>query len=112
MTRHTRRVFCTMAGAAFAVPAVAVRAHENHRHPVQIHRFKFQPEPIEINSGDWVIWENRDVAPHTATSDEDLFDTGELGRGDTAAQQFNTPGRYDYFCAFHPHMKGAVIVRG
>ena len=101
-----------MAGAAVAVPAGVVRAHKNHRHPVQVQMFRFQPEIIEISSGDWVVWENLDVAPHTATSSEGHFDTGELARGDTAAHQFSTPGRYDYFCAYHPHMKGAVIVRG
>jgi plastocyanin len=102
-----------MGGAlALAVLPRALRAHEaTHEIEVRIARFAFDPARIEILVGDSVTWTNDDLAPHTATAVDGAWDTGALDRGDAGRITFETAGEHPYFCAFHPHMKGAVIVR-
>ena len=58
-----------------------------------------------------MTWTNRDSAPHTATAkDRDVLQSGTLNQGATYTQTFDTAGTYDYFCEFHPNMKGVVNV--
>ncbi|MFM9975611.1 MAG: cupredoxin family copper-binding protein [Beijerinckiaceae bacterium] len=78
---------------------------------VGIARFNFGPSRIEIFVGDSVTWINADFAPHTATADDGAWDTGALERHARGRITFNAPGTYHYFCVFHPHMKGTVVVR-
>jgi len=90
----------------------AARTHEGtHEIAVSIARFTFDPDRIEIFVGDSVTWTNEDLALHTATAEDGAWDTGALDRGGTGRITFETAGEHRYFCAFHPHMRGAVLVR-
>jgi len=90
----------------------AARTHEGtHEIAVSIARFTFDPDRIEIFVGDSVTWTNEDVAPHTATAEDGAWGTGALDRGGAGRITFETAGEHRYFCAFHPHMRGAVLVR-
>lgn len=77
---------------------------------MRVARFAFDPARIEILAGDSVTWINDDLAPHTATAEAGAWDTGTLERDGRARITFETPGEHSYFCAFHPHMKGTVLV--
>ncbi len=77
---------------------------------VRIDKFAFQPGSMTIKRGDTVRWTNMDAAPHTATSADGNWDTGGLGKQETASMAFQRSGIYPYFCAFHPHMKGQILV--
>ena len=55
--------------------------------------------------------ENRDTAAHTWTSVDGVFDSGNLGNGDTFTFTFDTPGEYEFFCSIHPDMKGSITVQ-
>ena len=77
---------------------------------VDISDFKFGPEAITVGAGDTVTWTSTDDAPHTATADDSSFDTGDLGKGDTAEATFDEPGTYTYYCRFHAFMNGTVVV--
>jgi len=79
-------------------------------HRVVIERFAFRPRELELRVGDQVEWINLDLAPHTASAGDGGWDSGELGREAIFRQRFTAPGRVDYFCAFHPMMRGAVTV--
>lgn len=110
---QTRRQFGALLGATLlAFPALrAPRAHEASLvHSVDIKAFRFEPETIEIATGDSVEWINHDLAPHTATGTTFDWDTGTLEKGMIHLISFETPGTYEYFCAFHPHMKARVVV--
>ncbi|MGH1416816.1 MAG: cupredoxin domain-containing protein [Pelagimonas sp.] len=110
---QTRRQFGTLLGATlFAFPTLrASRAHDASLiHSVDIKAFRFEPEMIEIATGDTVEWTNHDLAPHTATGTTFDWDTGTLEKGASQLVSFEAPGTYEYFCAFHPHMKARVIV--
>ena len=75
---------------------------------VSMSNFAFSPDAIRINVGDAVTWTNLDNVPHTVTGDN--FDSGTLDQGQTYQHAFVEPGTYEYYCNFHPGMKGTVIV--
>jgi plastocyanin len=81
-------------------------------HTVIIKRFKFVPETLTIKAGDTVVWINKDLAPHTATSDveEDRWDTERLNKNEEKAITFTDIGSQKYFCLYHPNMRGEIIV--
>ncbi|MEL7153759.1 MAG: cupredoxin family copper-binding protein [Pseudomonadota bacterium] len=91
------------------MPAATAAAAKTHR--VRITKFTFQPAVLTIFAGDKVEWINEDFAPHTATERETgAWDTGELGKGEAAGVTFDAQGSYDYYCVFHPHMRGRIVV--
>src|SRR5262249_20125973 len=59
-----------------------------------------------------VTWTNNDATFHTATSDQQIFDTGTINPGTTSAPvTFNTPGAFSYHCIFHSSiMTGTITV--
>lgn len=77
---------------------------------VEIRSFRFDPDHLTIRTGDTVEWLNRDLAPHTATEIDGARDTGRIDRGGTGRITFEQAGDFDYFCAFHPHMRGRITV--
>jgi plastocyanin len=103
----TRRVL--LAGAA-ALPLLPGLALAQTRHAVRIAGMAFNPADIAIRAGDSVVFTNEDGAPHTATAEDGSWDTGRLDRGASAELGFSSPGAYPYRCAFHPSMRGRVIV--
>lgn len=80
---------------------------------VSIDNFTFTPAEITVQAGTNVEWTNNDDIPHTVTdaNDPKTNRSPALDTGDTYARQFDKPGRYEYFCALHPHMRGTLIVK-
>ena len=79
---------------------------------VTIRLLKYSPDRIEIRTGETIEWANRDLTPHTITSQGagDL-DSGSINAGAAWRHTFAQPGTFPYYCTFHPEMKGAVVVR-
>jgi plastocyanin len=77
---------------------------------VEIADFAYDPEPVRVQTGGKVIWQNMDPAPHTATADDGSFDTGTIEQGKIKSETFKEPGTYTYFCEIHPTMHGTVEV--
>lgn len=63
-----------------------------------------------MKAGTKVTWTNNDGAPHTVTSDSGAFGSQTLNQGNTFSFTFTSAGTFPYHCAFHPGMKGTVIV--
>jgi plastocyanin len=78
---------------------------------IDISDFKYMPAAVTVSAGTKVTWTNSDDAAHTATADDDSFDTGDLDRGDSKTITLDEPGTYSYFCRFHPFMKATVEVQ-
>jgi len=92
-------------GSASAPSGEAQRAEK-----VEIVEFTYDPDPVTVQTGGKVIWQNEDTAPHTATADDGSFDTGTLERGKLKSETFKQAGTYPYFCEIHPTMTGTVEV--
>jgi plastocyanin len=90
---------CGGAGPAPRTRAVAIRA------------FRYVPARVEAAVGDTLVWSNRDVVPHTATADGGGWDTGSIPAGGEGRVVVRRSGRQGYVCAFHPNMKGVLVVR-
>jgi len=91
-----------------SAPAPSGEAQRSEK--VKIVEFTYQPEPVVIQTGGKVTWQNEDMAPHTATADDGSFDTGTLERGKLKSETFKEAGTFSYFCEIHPDMKGTVEV--
>jgi hypothetical protein len=48
--------------------------------------------------------------PHTATSEDDAFDSGNLDEGQSFSFTFTEPGTYQYRCDYHSDMTGTIVV--
>src|SRR5579875_484855 len=69
-------------------------------------------QTVVISKGTTVIWVNQDDTTHTATSNNNIWDTGILAPGTSSKPvTFNTDGNFPYFCQVHP-MQGAIQVVG
>ena len=93
------------AGDAPAPSGDAVRSAK-----VEIVDFAYEPDPVTIEAGGKVIWQNMDSEEHTATLDDGSFTTGALAEGKLKSESFKQPGTFTYFCEIHPDMKGTVEV--
>lgn len=88
----------------------AQRARKPVTHLVTIDATRFQPDTLTIRSGDVVIWINKDLIPHTASSQAGGFDSGTIGAGERWKQAFKNKGEFAYVCLFHPTMKAQLKV--
>jgi plastocyanin len=70
----------------------------------------FNPAQLNITPGTTVRFVNSDTEAHTATADNDLFDTGELEPGESLEIYFEGTGSVTYHCELHPDMKGSIVV--
>jgi plastocyanin len=99
----------TEAGAC-QIPLSAIGANKT---VVLIRNFTFFPDTVRISAGDEVTWINCETTVadfHTSTSDDGIWNSGALNRGEFYARTFTTAGDFEYFCEPHAFMQGAVIV--
>ena len=82
----------------------------NGQKTVNIYNHAFDPAQLNVASGTTVRFVNKDTEPHTATADNDLFDTGELEPGGSFKVYFEGSGTVTYHCELHPDMKGVIVV--
>jgi plastocyanin len=78
---------------------------------VHIKNFAFVPDTVNIVPGQTVRWVEDDDTPHTVTASDKSFDSGNLNKKDAWTYAFAKPGTYAYICAYHPYMKGKVVVK-
>lgn len=73
----------------------------------------FQPGETTVDVGTTVTWTNEDGVTHTTTSDDELWDSGNLSTDETFSFTFDEPGTYTYFCQIHPsQMQATIVVEG
>ncbi|HLX61741.1 MAG TPA: plastocyanin/azurin family copper-binding protein [Planctomycetota bacterium] len=67
---------------------------------------------IQIVAGDTVTWTNNGMEHHTATSDQGLWDSGDMKPGDSYSRTFKKIGAYPYSCVYHRTlgMRGTITV--
>ena len=79
-------------------------------HVVEIRAFRYAPDTVVAAPGDTVVWTNADVVPHTATA-AGRWDTGEIRAAASGRMVADKAGTYAYVCAYHPTMRGTLVVR-
>jgi plastocyanin len=75
---------------------------------VTIAKMAFSPAEISVRVGDTVEWVNKDAFAHTAT-----FKSGSevvLPLKKSGSITVEGAETVDYFCRFHPNMKGRITV--
>ena len=78
---------------------------------VDISDYTYKPETITVPAGTKVTFVNRDSTAHTATAKQQgAFDTQPIQPGKRATVSLSAPGKFVYYCVFHPFMKGTVEV--
>lgn len=100
------------AASEAASPAVAAPSSQAtvEGATVTINDFAFMPAELRIAPGTTVTWSNEEWAPHTATANDETFDSGRLDQGASFEHSFSEPGMYSYSCTFHPGMVGTIVV--
>lgn len=76
-----------------------------------IEDFAYAPGNLQVPLGANVTWTNRDGAPHSATAQDESWDTGVLGKGKSGTVAFSIAGTFDYYCSVHPSMKARLVVQ-
>lgn len=66
----------------------------------------------EVAVGTTVVVTNDDASPHTWTSVDGAFSSGQLAQGDSFEFTFTEPGEFAYQCMIHPSMQGTIVVTG
>jgi len=97
-------IMCTMSLAAGA-PA------RPQTHTVTIEGMQFVPEVLTVAPGDTVVWVNRDLVPHTATSKTGNFDSKDIQVDKSWKYTIRKTGDFAYTCTFHPTMKAMLRVK-
>jgi plastocyanin len=78
---------------------------------VTIEQMRFNPPTVTAQSGDSVVWVNKDLVAHTASAGAKGFDSGSIAPEASWRYVASKPGRYPYKCLFHPTMHGTLIVK-
>ena len=77
-------------------------------HVVEITGFAFVPDNLQVKAGDTITWVNRDIVPHTATGQNNDWDTGTLLQNESRTISVSSAMSTDYFCRFHLNMTATV----
>lgn len=101
----------SLALGALLTPASAGPASAATEHVVDIANVAFGPTSLTIAVGDTVTWTNSDSMPHTATDEDDRFDSGNLDPGQSFSFTFTAAGTYTYRCDYHSNMTGTIVVQ-
>ena len=93
---------------AFALGIIAVPAHAATIQIV-IENLAFTPAEVSAKVGDTIEWVNKDVFAHTATARNGDFDVNQPPKK-TVTSVLNKAGTVEYYCRFHPNMKGVLKI--
>lgn len=79
-------------------------------HTVTIDGAQFTPADLTVKTGDTIVWVNKDILAHTATSQAGGFDSKTIQPGKSWKYVAKNKGEFPYTCSFHP-MNGRLVVR-
>lgn len=96
-------ILCTMV-------VFAVDQRKPKTHTVAIEGMRFQPEMLTVERGDTIVWVNKDLVPHTATSKAGNFDSKLIEADKSWNYTVRTKGDFAHICTFHPTMKAMLRV--
>jgi plastocyanin len=90
---------------------LGLTASVTHAGTVQIviDKMTFEPAAAAARVGDTVEWVNNDILAHTATDRKGGWNV-TMAPKQTGRVILKKAGAFEYFCNFHPNMKGRIVV--
>ena len=98
-------------GQTQANPTTGSTQTTTGKNAVTIQNYAFSPATLTVKVGDKVTWTNQDSVGHSATADDNSFDTGVIAQGQSGSTTFSKAGTYTYHCSVHPSMHGTIVVQ-
>jgi plastocyanin len=72
----------------------------------------YEPATVTVKLGTTVMWTNSGAVAHTVTADDgETFDSGDIQPKTVFSFNASSVGSFTYHCAYHPWMKGVIIVQ-
>jgi plastocyanin len=97
----------TIVASGIALSTASPTAAASHN--IAITDSAFGTAVLTVQVGDTVTWTNADDRPHTVTSQDGAFDSGNVDEGAAFSFTFTAPGTYTYLCEYHPDMTGTIV---
>jgi plastocyanin len=99
-------------GLTLGVTAVGTAEPPRPRtHTVVVENMRFEPKVLAVAPGDTVVWLNKDLVAHTATSRAGGFDSKVIPASASWTYTARKKGAFAYLCTLHPAMKGTLRVK-
>jgi plastocyanin len=97
---------------ALIVAPIGLASLSAHAATIQIamEKLVFAPTETQAKVGDTVEWVNNDFLAHTATATSGDDWNVVIAPKKTEKLVLQKAGTIDYFCKYHPNMKGRLIV--
>ncbi len=111
LNSSVRRTVAAVAATVAICLSVAAMAAGESRVVIEIREFEFVPEQPAVSPGDIVVWKNLDIVPHTATSEDNSWDSGLIEAGGTWETVVTEDMVLAYYCRFHPSMIAAFNIK-
>ena len=105
-----RTVLVAFGLIVFAIVVFAGDQRKAKTHTIAIEGMRFQPEVLTVERGDIIVWVNKDLVPHTATSKAGNFDSKLIEANKSWNYTVRTKGDFAYICTFHPTKKAMLRV--
>ena len=102
-----RRILLALVVARLGLAPVSA-----HAATIQIvmDKLVFAPAQVEAKVGDTIEWVNRDILAHTATASAGDDWNVIIAPSKTEKLVLEKAGTVDYYCKYHPNMKGRLNV--
>jgi len=108
ISRRTLLVAGSATAALAALPALSQEMGKLHE--VEIRRFKFIPDMLEVRVGDTIRWTNKDAAPHDATALDKSWNSELLRRNQSSQVKVVAGMSPEYSCSIHPSMLASIKI--
>ncbi len=76
---------------------------------IDVDKMLFTPEKISVHVGDKVEWINHDIVKHNITTKNGLVSIDLPVKGKVSIGMAKE-GPFEYYCKYHPNMKGVIEV--
>ena len=107
--RNLLWIFFGVGLAIFCKPTSVFAAAVTHT--ISIENMMFNPVELTVTAGDTIIWVNKDLVPHTVTSEKKIFDSKIISPEKSWKIHTHKKGFFSYKCLFHPEMKASFTVK-
>jgi plastocyanin len=95
--------------AALAMSLGSSAALAKGQYSVTIGQMRYAPMPANLHVGDKITFVNKDTLPHTVTARDNSFNL-RLPPGKSATLTLGKAGAFNFYCIYHPTMRGILRV--